>query len=163
MESCSPHPLAGQAQACGRLRQEEGPEGAIAPVVTTGGYKKKNLEHGRATCQHSVGVQLFEVSWIPLASLSMRRVSADLPAVAGRKRRFLSVSSPFVTIPCSMGSHLPHDGAKVHITSRRSGLCATLCVHDLANSQSRATKTSPRVDLGDTRRVAQRSTERCSA
>ena len=36
------------------------------------------MEHGRAACQHDVGVQLLEVSWIPLASLSMKRISADL-------------------------------------------------------------------------------------
>ena len=35
-ESFSPHPLAEQAQACGRLTQVDGPEGPIAPVVTTG-------------------------------------------------------------------------------------------------------------------------------
>ena len=33
-----PHPLAEQAQACGRLTKAEGPEGPIAPIVTTGGH-----------------------------------------------------------------------------------------------------------------------------
>ena len=33
------HPLAGQAQACGRLTKAEGPEGPMAPAATTG----KNL------------------------------------------------------------------------------------------------------------------------
>ena len=37
------HPLADQAQACGRLTQVDGPEGPMAPVVTTGSYKKKTL------------------------------------------------------------------------------------------------------------------------
>ena len=32
------HPLAEQAQACGRLTKAEGPECPIAPIVTTGGY-----------------------------------------------------------------------------------------------------------------------------
>ena len=32
------HPLAEQAQACGRLTEAEGPEGPIAPIVTTGGH-----------------------------------------------------------------------------------------------------------------------------
>ena len=68
MESYSPHPLAEQAQACGRLTQVEGPEVPIAPVVTTGDATKKKLEHCRATCQHDVGVPLLEMSWIPLAS-----------------------------------------------------------------------------------------------
>ena len=67
-----------QAQPSGRLTQAEGPEGQIAPVVTNGSYKKKNLDHGRATCQHDIDVQLLEMSWIPLASLSMKRISADL-------------------------------------------------------------------------------------
>ena len=31
-------PLAEQAQACGRLTKAEGPEGPMAPIVTTGGY-----------------------------------------------------------------------------------------------------------------------------
>ena len=35
MESYSPHPLAEQAQSCGRLTQAEGQEGPIAPVETT--------------------------------------------------------------------------------------------------------------------------------
>ena len=45
--SVSPHPLAEQAQACGRLTQVDGPEGPIAPVVTTGYYfcSKKNLDY----------------------------------------------------------------------------------------------------------------------
>ena len=50
----------------------------MAPVVTTGSYRKKHLEHGRAACQHDIGVQIFGVSWIPLASLSVKRISADL-------------------------------------------------------------------------------------
>ena len=50
----------------------------MTPVVTTGSCKKKTLERGRAACQHDVGAQLLEVSWIPLASLSMKRISADL-------------------------------------------------------------------------------------
>ena len=33
-----PHPLAEQAQACGRLTKAEGLEGPMAPIVTTGGY-----------------------------------------------------------------------------------------------------------------------------
>ena len=32
------HPLAEQAQACGRLTEAEGLEGRMAPVVTTSGY-----------------------------------------------------------------------------------------------------------------------------
>ena len=40
-ESVSSHPLAGQAQACGRLTQVDGPEGPTAPVVTTGSTQKK--------------------------------------------------------------------------------------------------------------------------
>ena len=83
MESYSPHPLAEQAQACGRLTQAEGPEGLVAPVVTTGSFEK-NLEHGRATCQHEFGVQLLEVSWMPLASLSKSWISADLLVDADR-------------------------------------------------------------------------------
>ena len=31
----NPHPLAEQAQACGRLTEAEGPEGPVAPIVTT--------------------------------------------------------------------------------------------------------------------------------
>ena len=54
MESHNPHPLAEHAQACGRLTQAEGPEGPIAPVVTTGSHEKNYLEHGRATSQHDV-------------------------------------------------------------------------------------------------------------
>ena len=34
------HPLVGPAQAFGRLTQAEGPEGPMAPVATTGSYKK---------------------------------------------------------------------------------------------------------------------------
>ena len=30
-----PHPLAEQAQACGRLTKAEGPQGPMAPIVTT--------------------------------------------------------------------------------------------------------------------------------
>ena len=43
VESVSPHPLAEQAQACGRLTQADGPEGPTAPVVTTGSTQK--LDH----------------------------------------------------------------------------------------------------------------------
>ena len=57
-------------------RQAEGPEGPVASVVTTGSHKK-NLERGRATCQYDVGAELLEVSWIPLAALSMKQISAD--------------------------------------------------------------------------------------
>ena len=69
--------------ARGRLTQAEGPEGPLAPVTTTGIYKK-NLEHGRAACQHDIGVQILEVSWIPVDSLSMKRISADLLVHAER-------------------------------------------------------------------------------
>ena len=33
----------------GASLKAEGPEGPLAPVVTTGSYKNKNLEHGLAT------------------------------------------------------------------------------------------------------------------
>ena len=40
------HPLAEQAQACGRLTEAEGPEGQMAPIVTTGGYSvEKTFSH----------------------------------------------------------------------------------------------------------------------
>ena len=40
------HPLAEQAQACGRLTQADGPEGPMAPVVTAGvSSVKKTRSH----------------------------------------------------------------------------------------------------------------------
>ena len=92
MESYSPHPPAEKAQTYGRLAQAEGPEGPIAPVVTTGTYTQKKT---RATCQHDVGVPLLDVSWIPLASSSGYQLTfwlrptmmpgiLGLPAAAGK-------------------------------------------------------------------------------
>ena len=45
------HPLAGQAQACGRLTKAEGPKGPMAPIVTTGvsSVKKNVLTHHPCT------------------------------------------------------------------------------------------------------------------
>ena len=37
------HPLAEQDQACGRLKKAEGPEGPMAPIVTTGAYSVEKI------------------------------------------------------------------------------------------------------------------------
>ena len=39
------HPLAEQAQACGRLTKEEGLECPLAPIVTTGSHSVKKHSH----------------------------------------------------------------------------------------------------------------------
>ena len=44
------HPLAEQAQACGRLTKAEGPEGPMAPIVTTGGYSVEKTIVTRHPC-----------------------------------------------------------------------------------------------------------------
>ena len=72
------HPLAGQAQACGRLTQAEGPEDPIAPVGTSGSHKKdaltNTLEHGRATWQQDIGVKILEVLGCQLSFWSIEPV-----------------------------------------------------------------------------------------
>ena len=48
------HPLAEQAQARGRLTKAEGPEGPMAPIVTTGGYNvRKMLARHSCTVAHA--------------------------------------------------------------------------------------------------------------
>ena len=69
MASFDRTPLAGQAQACGRLTQADGPEGPVAPVVTTGCYhcskKKTNLTTLLDSCASSLrrAMPVFSVSF----------------------------------------------------------------------------------------------------
>ena len=67
------HPPAEQAQASGRLTPAEGPGGPDSTCRDRWKLQKKLGAWSCPTCQHDVGVQLLEVSWI-----SMRRISADL-------------------------------------------------------------------------------------
>ena len=60
------HDEAKQAQACGRLPQAEGPEGPMAPVVTTGCYHcSKNLTTLLDSCVSSLrrAMPVFSVSF----------------------------------------------------------------------------------------------------
>ena len=51
-----PHPLAEQAQACGRLTKAEGPEGWTAPIVTFGGYSWGKLHFSRVILAMPISV-----------------------------------------------------------------------------------------------------------
>ena len=103
VESVSPHPLAEQAQACGRLTLVDGPEGPIAPVVTTGYYfcskKKKTLTTFLDSCISSLRLSMLFFSVIsPIKNCTCHPCAGAL--------LILSVSSLYVALPSTVYSSL---------------------------------------------------------
>ena len=69
------HPLAGQAQACGRATQVDGPGGPMAPVVATGWYhcSKKKLTTFLDSCMSSLRLSML------FFSVSLKRIMFVIP------------------------------------------------------------------------------------